>query len=1157
MNLLEYSERNSNFLTLGLDIGHKSIGWAIASGEIDGEKTLIDYGAHIFQEAIEEKKDTPASIRRAARHSRRKYLRTRNRNKKVFQQCLEFELIDKTLKFHQIDSFFKGVKNRENIFELRKRALDCKISNEELFQIIYSFSNHRGKSNRYDEVAIDDTAKDNNKDEEEKVNFAIERAKEQIDPNGKKPFRTYGEYACALAKENNGKYRNSAGNYRYSCTFAMLQEELSLIFQNQHVLGNEIASKENLEKLISIIFFQRALKSVEKQVGLCSYQHDKGYKRGTKSSYAFFRYSLLNDMANISIHNTKTGECNVRLTHLITSPEHYYEIEKAIIKNTAKDGMLVSKILPLISKDKGWVEQKIHESKKENTKISINEKFIELYEVLSHFYTHKEIIETQDVLAQTLSYEMDVDEWKERFKKKDAPIFYHVDNSVWKTIIKNNAGFGSLSIETMNEISTCMINSITKDQWQIIEPYEAKKRCGFTKSKNTIPFTVLPPLEMDSNYMEKIFPKVYPYVKPEGFTPFRNDAINPRVKRILAELRKLVNFLIKKYGKVPDRIVIETARETNTKADAKRIRKNQKADKNRNDAIKQFKGDLRKDGELFRKYKLWFQQNKKCAYSGGDIFECDIASCEIEHAVPQSIFFTSRDKNLLLVKEKQNQNKGNQFHIQFLEGQESEKWKAFVARINNSNMSPAKKAWLTNVDIVEKVKGMSLDRYLDNTKHASVAAMKYLRYYLYPSEDIHGTGSTNSVMSINGEATALLRKSVWKFPYVKDRETHYHHAIDAITIAAVSHKTKDIIQKHFKEIELKKKDKKEAEKSPYAEPINKIVQRVEEEFASNKRYVSHSTKYSFNQRGHEATTIGIPKSFKGNVTKNTPTQNKKSLEKVFISFFGKETNNVVTFDLKSSYEEREIKMLSIVKNPNIDGIQKNTILDITPDGMIKSALQQYARLRYQQEILRDQYRKELEDVKESSNDPDEEDRIKSLKERVENEIGKTITNGVVIQRGKKKTTTVVKSCVVVAGKAIGSHVVIKKGDQEFLHNTKGATHFDVYYCGFGEDKGYKYVPQFFGEEKNFFAITRKTNQIDIKSDNFKYRFSLYGGEILKISTLDEAFYCKFGNIHITYGQLLVKRLNTNRKGWEEVYPSAILELKIVKQQIDGTIKKAL
>ena len=130
--------------TLGLDIGSKSIGWALVD---TGEKSsIIDIGVRVFPEGVD--RDTKGleksknATRRESRGTRRVHQRRNMRRDKLIKILKLNGLLPKDQK--ESDELLK-----ENPYKLRAKGLDEKLKIHEFGRVIFHINQRRGfKSNR-------------------------------------------------------------------------------------------------------------------------------------------------------------------------------------------------------------------------------------------------------------------------------------------------------------------------------------------------------------------------------------------------------------------------------------------------------------------------------------------------------------------------------------------------------------------------------------------------------------------------------------------------------------------------------------------------------------------------------------------------------------------------------------------------------------------------------------------------------------------------------------------------------------------------------------------------------------------------------------------------------------------------------------------------
>ena len=128
-------------------------------------------------------------------------------------------------------------------------------------------------------------------------------------------------------------------------------------------------------------------------------------------------------------------------------------------------------------------------------------------------------------------------------------------------INKNSSSYISFSLKFINEILEKMKKGISYQDSLTELGY-------FRKYTNIKAYDYLPPLNPNSEDIEFLKNKI-PDFNPQEL--FYQPLISPNVKRVISILRRLINELIKRYGKI-DKIVIETARELNSKKDEEKIK---------------------------------------------------------------------------------------------------------------------------------------------------------------------------------------------------------------------------------------------------------------------------------------------------------------------------------------------------------------------------------------------------------------------------------------------------------------------------------------------------------------------------------------------------------------------------------------------------------
>ena len=301
-----------------------------------------------------------------------------------------------------------------------------------------------------------------------------------------------------------------------------------------------------------------------------------------------------------------------------------------------------------------------------------------------------------------------------------------------------------------------------------------------------------------------------------------NELRNPIVQQMLSETFRVVNAIIKEYGK-PDMVRIELARELKkpkTKREEARnnaIRKRSQREEYAEFLSKNFGTRIEPNSSEVRKYELWlemgcqdqslddlksFMRNgritdsvkyklwKECGrispYSGNVIPLSKLFSPEIqiEHILPYSQTMNNEFGNLCLCEADINKKKGDKLPYEYFESiGKLDEFKSNVSRLQNE----AKRKRFLSKEIPDGF----LNSQLNNTSYAATDLAWRLSSVFPPVAK--GDKESPRVQVVNGQATSDLRR-LWGLNSIlasgdmdtKNRGDHRHHTIDAIAIACTS-----------------------------------------------------------------------------------------------------------------------------------------------------------------------------------------------------------------------------------------------------------------------------------------------------------------------------------------------------------------------------------
>jgi CRISPR-associated endonuclease Csn1 len=325
---------------------------------------------------------------------------------------------------------------------------------------------------------------------------------------------------------------------------------------------------------------------------------------------------------------------------------------------------------------------------------------------------------------------------------------------------------------------------------------------------------LLPLLETGVSYAtarRQLYPERFQAREPVPLLPPVHDAFeyvrNPAVERSLTELRKVVNALVRQYGK-PAQIRVELAR------DLRKSRKEREANWKKNRDIEKSRKDMAEritaeagltnpSREDIRKALLAKECGWVCPYTGRAISMRALvgpdAQFDIEHIIPFSQSLDNSFFNVTLCYHEENRNRKRNQTPYGAYGNEPEKYQEILDRVRrfDSDLADEKLKRFQLKDTADILQGF-VDRQLNDTRYASTMAGDYLGFLYGGKIDCQ---KNLRVRATTGQVTAYLRDE-WMLNRIlrdgpteqggkvaKSREDHRHHAVDAIAIALTDEST--------------------------------------------------------------------------------------------------------------------------------------------------------------------------------------------------------------------------------------------------------------------------------------------------------------------------------------------------------------------------------
>lgn len=802
---------NKEKYILGLDVGISSVGWGLIKIDEDSNPyQILDVGVKIFSPGEVPKTGASKNLARREKRGARRIIRRRefrvDRIRKLLNvngylgeevvSGLVSEVNDKLTAIY--DEMLKKYYTNKSItpYHLKVEAMDRKLNKDELAIILVHYAKHRGyKSNRDEDV---------NDSEAGKVKSSIENNKKIMEIEG---YRIVSEM-FVKDKRFEDKIRNSNGDYKLSVTREMYLDEINKVLDSQIKFG--LITEEFKNDYVEIWSSQRHYAKgpggdskyggdlIARMTGKCKFD---GKPRAPKCAPSSEIFVALTSLINMRYKNGRNDEYKTLNAE---------QIKKIINLAKTQDNVSYARIFKELGIENGIVKGLSATNKEKNSAINAYKKKLKvdefnlvtdeeyaLYDSLKIAEVNKRIavkLEKYSIVRKAFIKDLGSSKWEEisdNFELLDliAKILtdYKLNEDVIKAVREN--GISELYLDTilslpnfkdhmmlssdmLRELNKVMINGISYD--------EAMGQLGYNHSD----------LNLDNE-------------KEDLLIPINQDEElnNQRVIRSLSQARGIINSIIKKYG-MPERINVETARElSKSREERNEISKNRDKNREENDKVKEqlvslglFKSiDSIKSHDLL-KYRLWNEQQNRCAYSLEtikieDLFDNNLV--QVDHILPYSRTFDDSYFNKTLVLTKYNQEKGNKTPYEWLG--KTDKWNDFKAFISNLDISEKKKEnYLLNKLTIE-MESEYRNQNLNDTKFISKYLVSYIKANLNvskvgcPSGSI--TGKIRNYWHLNGLTHSLESETYYKNDNddaKKNRENHLHHAMDALIIAVAN-----------------------------------------------------------------------------------------------------------------------------------------------------------------------------------------------------------------------------------------------------------------------------------------------------------------------------------------------------------------------------------
>lgn len=748
-------------IIVAFDIGIASVGWAVVCRETE---EVIESGVNIFPEATAAQNLTRRQMRQTKRGKRRQ--RTR---------------LDDFVKLWKQTGFLANSCFSTNLVDLKVKALQEKLTEEELFAVLYSYLKHRGIS--YLEDADDGSTGNTSSyarglalnQEELKTKYPCQIQKERLEQYGK--YRgmndVISEQGELLSLSN--VFTISAYRNEIIAVLAKQKQFHSLIndeFCDQYLVifnrkrkyyegpGNEQSRTDygiyTTRKDPDTGDYITEQNIFEKLIGKCSVYPEE--LRASAASFTAQEFNVLNDLNNLTINGRKLEpdeKKEIVKTLLVSDTINMRKIITNVIKEPIEE--LTGARIDKDEKEQFHTFKPYNKLRKELRKIS--------YDITQ--LGREEL----DIIGYILTINTDKESILNALKDSGIELSEEVKECLIQTRKGNGDLFNrwhSFSLKIMNEL--------------IPEMYEQAKE----------QMTLLTELELVTSDKE-----IFQGCKYIPVDACSENLLNPVVKRAVRITTRVLNALLKEYEKIEE-VVIEMPRDRNSDEEKKRITDSQKLNEKELEFVenkiytmygrRMVKSDYSSQKQLTLKLKLWNEQDGFCAYSGRPISALDIIehpeTFEIDHIIPRSISFDDSRNNKVLVYRTENQKKGNHtpyFYLTHIGGNQTyEEYKAKVMECYKKKEYRYSRAKVHNLLFEQDITKMEvlqgfINRNLNDTRYASRVVLNTFQNFFKAKE------MDTKVKVIRGSFTHQMRVNM-KLDKNRD-ETFTHHAVDAMLIA--------------------------------------------------------------------------------------------------------------------------------------------------------------------------------------------------------------------------------------------------------------------------------------------------------------------------------------------------------------------------------------
>lgn len=734
-------------LTLGLDLGSNSIGWALL--DEDGGK-LVGTGVRVFPEGVD-RDATGAEIprmqqRRAARAMRRQTARRARRKKHLREVLVEAGLLPACAALPRAASERDAWESEQFIdadpITLRAKALSERLEPHALGRALLHLGQRRGfRSNRKADRA------------RKKENSAI---LSEISALGREMGdRTLGQYLAHVRGDDPGRYHLSRLRGRHTHR-DMYEREFEAIWAAQQRYYPALLTDPLRERIHRIIFFQRELRAPSPGlVGRC--ELEPRLPRCPRADRRAQRFRLLQEVNNLRVLDTAT-----RAERRLTDEER-------------------AKLIAFLGK------------KKERTFDEIRKHLFAQYEGVRFNLEAGERKKLKGMPADAeLAGKSMVGKAWHSLSPDDR------DRIVAAILDDEEARLRHLLVAAGLEeaLAPRLLDKINLEDGHASYSLHAIKRL-LPHLERGLPLTSRDP-SVPCAFREAGYGMPWEHVaETHPYLPDPPLLTNPLVRQALHEVRKVVNAILRELvyrpGHTLARIHIELAREVRGTAEQRRrlshgMREREAERASAAERIREH--GIKPTRDAIDRYILWQDQGGNCVYSGRQIGIAQLFGGEVDtdHVLPYSRSLDNSLMNRVVCFRSENADKGDRTPYEWLAESRPDSYEQVLQRARMLPYPKLKRFLQKSVELTDFFARQFVDTaYITTQVHQYVQCLgaKVLCPKGQHTAELRWQWGLDTILAELADSPAWRAAGDLR-PGEKNRADHRHHAVDAIVIALIN-----------------------------------------------------------------------------------------------------------------------------------------------------------------------------------------------------------------------------------------------------------------------------------------------------------------------------------------------------------------------------------